>query len=221
MFVRPFYGRQGDLSSQYLSRSRRRSSILSLGRATGSRPHLPFPGAAMPKLSEGLETGLEIVLVSYKEEYTRVVNAWKDLETKAAGVTTIAGIFLGFVLNYIKDTHDQMDTIQQLLSGATLLLLLFTLTFSLASVVIRERVRPPDSSSINAAVTDLYLLQDETAISAYVIRILKDQIRDWDAAVKNRVLENTTKAKHVQRAQFLLIISMFLAAVLAGSTLLS
>lgn len=173
----------------------------------------------MSKLSDGFETGLELVLASYKDEYSRVTNAWKDLEAKAAGVTTIGGIFLGFVLNYIKDIQEQVGTIQQVLSGTTLLCLIVTLAISLTSVKIRERVRPPASSSLGAAVNDLSDQRDEAMHRDYVGRILNDHIRDWDAAVRSRVDENATKAKRIQQAQYLLFASMFFAAVLAGSVL--
>jgi Na+/melibiose symporter-like transporter len=175
----------------------------------------------MAKLSEGLESALETVVASYSEEYARIANAWKDLETKAAGVTTIAGIFLGFVLNFVKDVHDRASPLQQFLAGVTLLLLLTTLSLAVAAVAVRERVRAPTSAGLYKAAKDLYRLGSTSRIDESAPMVLHDRVHLWDVAVRSRTAENQRKAKYVRWAQFVLLASMFLAAFLALLTLLS
>lgn len=175
----------------------------------------------MPSISEGFESALEVALAASREEYARLAGLWKDIETKAATVTTVAGLFLGFVLNFIKDQHASMADSQRLASGLTLLCLLTTLSCALAALLVRERVRPPSTATLFEAVRELYARGDPASVAESSVGLLQDRVRVWEAAVAGRIAENEEKARLVRYAQGLLLGSMFLATLLAFLTLCS
>lgn len=173
----------------------------------------------MPQLLGDVESVLDAVGKVYGDEYGRLAAAWRDLETKAAGVTTISGILLGFVLNFIKDLRSGMSGPQRILAWATLAGLIATLSVAIIAVAVREHVRPPRPDFLYRSVINLYHSEDRYPPGQYTLGLQHDVIRHWNVAVDNRAAENQKKARWVQVGQYLLLLSMVLTATLAVVTI--
>lgn len=171
----------------------------------------------MANLGEGRGSALEEVIAAYEAEYGRIVAAFKDAETKATSTITTAGIFLGFVLNFIKDLHGRMTTVQNGLAIITLVLLVATIAFSVASLAVRDFAKPPQGEQIEKFARDLHRLR--TGVPDAAINLLNDQIRIWKNAVRSRTAVNADKVERLAASQRLLLTSIVWGAILAAFTL--
>jgi len=173
----------------------------------------------VPRLSEDYETALEEVIAAYEAEYNRVVAAFKDMETKASSTITTAGIFLGFVLNFIKDLHGRMSTVQNGVAILTLVLLVTAISYSVASLAVRDFARPPQGEQIHQFAKDLHRLR--TGIPDTAVTLLNDRIKIWQKAVSSRRAVNGDKVARLAASQRLLLAAIVWGAVLAVVTLFS
>ena len=159
----------------------------------------------------------ESTLASYSRDWEKLSSTFRDLDTKAQGTITSAGLFLAAALAFIDKTGYANDH----LSSTLLLLLPVALIGSIVMAVLCLRVRklpaPPSGSLEAQMVHDIDLHEQGKISEDRHIRFQNDLLRIWNTAVSNHREINQEKAEFLWSAQRFLVAS----ALLAGATFIS
>ena len=126
------------------------------------------------------ESLLELVLEVSSEEYEKVLAKWSAAETKAQGTGTIAGVFIGGFLVYLRDADSIHGTVDKYLFLFAIVSLMVSVFCALVSLLTRPAPPPPRGADAHSMVTDLLKLQDNErklrlpALFEELIKILID-----------------------------------------------
>jgi hypothetical protein len=125
-------------------------------------------------------------LDSYKEEYSDLLDNWRELERKSQGIATIAGVFLGGIFLFFRQAQNIEIEIKIFLCLATFFLVgVFLRSISVLSI--RERYTTPSSDKIYIIID--YVIDhcngDERLLEEKTISVFYDRIRLWQGINDN------------------------------------
>ena len=165
-------------------------------------------GAAAAVLAELREKALA---ASY-DEYKELTGAWRNLDAKAQGNVTVAGIFIAGVFTYLT-AFPNLGVFEAVVLTATILFLVACVIFSV--LVFRVGEMPPHylGDFMREMVGDL---QEKTdgEFPEYLLRFYTAHARGWDKSSKQLIKKNKHKGKRLWQAEVCLLIAILSAAVL-------
>ena len=154
------------------------------------------------------------VLEAYRREFDYLSSTFRDLDSKAQGSSSIAGIFLAAVLAFVN--RQGMMTLPILRGAAALgvICLIGSLIYSLQALTIRLLTRPPSGEDFERLLRDLRAPSAAADIRARGYNFYGDISGLWLEIVKERREINLKKASYIRRSQGLLAISAVFATLI-------
>jgi hypothetical protein len=92
---------------------------------------------------ESLSQMTRYTLDAYREEYRELIDVWRHLDTKAQGITAIAGVFLAGVLAWARDLPDTFGVLERGLLALAALCLTASVVVALLSLEAHSFNGPP------------------------------------------------------------------------------
>src|SRR4028119_24929 len=108
----------------------------------------------MTHLTEIKELRKQAITNSY-DEYKELIATWRNLDTKAQGNITIAGIFIAGAFGYISKVDGQPALYEKLFFGLTIVLLITSVILAILVLRIRPVCSPPLGTFVTKYVTDI------------------------------------------------------------------
>jgi hypothetical protein len=106
------------------------------------------------------ESLLELVLQASSDEYEKVLAKWSAAEAKAQGTGTIAGVFIGGFLVYLREADSIHGTVDKCLLFLAIGSLMVSVFCALVSLLTRPVPPPPRGADAHSMVSDLLRLED-------------------------------------------------------------
>lgn len=146
-------------------------------------------------------------------EYKELIATWRNLETKAQGNITIAGIFIAGAFAYISKASDQPFRLEKAIFGLTILLLMASVFFALLALRIRQIDLPPLGEHMVKDAMNI-CKTTEANYADYARRIFNLHAWRWGEANTELKRQNVEKGARLWLAQRLLWGAIGLAASL-------
>lgn len=169
----------------------------------------PTPTAAETK--QGL---WESTIDAYYDEYKEYANYWRNLETKAQGSITVAGIFIAGAFALITKAGAPSETERAFLLFAVGFLLA-SVIFSILALKIRRIPAPPLGSFMDHSVSRLVELGD-AEFNKRLGRLKVEHVNKWRSVMKRTTEAIKLKAERLWVGQLLLIMAVLTVAVLVS-----
>lgn len=162
---------------------------------------------------------LAAVLNGYQKEGDALTDDWKVLEVKAQATVATAGIFIGALLALAKDSIE--GQVAMLGAAVTVSALGLAVAFAVVALLVRHVVGAPSGLAIETMADDLLGLKPGADWPARLENFQRDRIRLWREYSSGRVVANEDKARWLLRAQWMLLVGVTLATVLALTSLVT
>lgn len=150
---------------------------------------------------------------AYKAEYRDLSDTWRQIETKAQGSGSIAGIFVAAAFAWARDLPAQFMPWQRVVLCAGIGLLIVAVAFSLAGLRIRRVAPPPVGESIREMVKDLLRNMKENERKKRAMAFLNDQMTLWSNSNQEMLTANNGKANWVAVSQCALLAAIVCIAI--------
>lgn len=158
---------------------------------------------------------LKIALEGYREEHSDLNETWRQLDTKAQGTTTIAGVFVAATFVFVRELHSLCPAVWTRVGLAVgLLCLAASVTLALVAMWIRQVSAAPVGEPIEKFAEDLVAL-DSRERAECMPGFIRDQLGPWkrvNAQVQKKLL---SKAGFVAWAQASLLAGIGFLIVVA------
>jgi hypothetical protein len=198
------------------------SEIKELLRQVSEKIQTPAPQPTEPSAAKALEireSFRQAALDAYREEYKELTEVWKVLETKAQGTVTIAGIFIAAAFTFAKDlAATRLDFYGNLLLGAAIACLIFTIIFSVLALKTREVKLPPAGERVKL-MADHYKDVADADLPDRKRRFINQQVNEWQRVVDDARDDIDAKERWIRTAQGFLVIAIITAATITLSLL--
>jgi len=150
-----------------------------------------------------------------REQYRDMVEAWRDLDGKAQGLTTIAGIFLGGIFALFSRDNLQLGHFATLLLISSILLLLATFIGAIASLFVKPAKAAPSSELVFDVAKAARDATDQEKIER-LNRLHNDLFDRWKEANDDLSRATYQKGCVVRLAQVSLMLATITVSTLAG-----
>ncbi|HEX8499796.1 MAG TPA: hypothetical protein VF659_04325 [Pyrinomonadaceae bacterium] len=175
------------------------------------------PEPAAPQYGQGTAAAVldelrEKALAASYDEYKELTGAWRNLDAKAQGNITVAGIFIAGVFTYLT-AFPNLGVFEAIVLTVTILFLVACVIFSV--LVFRVRKIPPHylGDSMREMVGDLQE-KTEGEFPEYLLRFYNAHARGWAKSSKKLIEKNENKGQRLWQAEVCLLIAILSAAVL-------
>ena len=172
----------------------------------------------MSQDNEKIKSLLSLNLDSYEKEYRELWEVWRHLENKAQGTIAISGIFVAGVFAFIHTSGPLSSVMEKILLSLSILLLIISIILSILVLRIREFISPPIGDSLDNLVKDITESKEEIT-SETILNFINDQSLMWKKANKKLNEVNSSKAKYLLGAQWVLLAAIVIMAFLTLITL--
>lgn len=179
----------------------------------------------MPDVYEIKESLCQAALDAYHDEYEKLTDIWKGLETKAQGVVTIAGIFIAGAFAFIRDlTTLHLNQNDKRLLGVAIFCLVLSVILSILVLTLRKVEPPPTGGEVSQAVRDILRLkpgeiaaQHDEILPELNLDFINEQTIMWRRAMESASKVIKWKVKSLWAAQWLLVVAISLVVWLTLS----
>ena len=168
-----------------------------------------------PKPTDELRFAQE-VLTEHRYEYERLLEAWRDLESKAQGVATVSGVFIGVLYAFVRDFDDCTTTLEKVGVSVVLLTLVTAILASLKVLSVRTVIKPPTGGILDRWISNVLYDAPMEEVSERELLLHHDRNRMWKAANEKIAAEHDSKKKWLRFSHWTLVIA---AVLLAGLTI--
>jgi len=176
--------------------------------------HEASPEVDVSKLRELLRA---YILDCYDKEYKEIALIWQRIEAKAQGNVAIAGVFIGAVLAFVRESGARSLPETVMLVLATVMLAI-SLIFSILALRVRKTTPDAPYSVAGEFCFDLLVFQDAELLSRFD-DFLKDHRTVWRKSNDQLNALRNEKARHLWFGQLWLALAILTVALLAGSKL--
>ena len=158
---------------------------------------------------------LQQAVDSCRQEHQDLSSQWANLDSKAQSAITVSGVFLAATLAFIRELTATASDLERILLTATLALLIVSTVFALLVVRLRPIVGAPCGAPLTDMIDDLVSV-DDGASPQRLRNFARDHARLWRKANESVSDAVTHKARHLQRAQWLLFGAILAAAAVTA-----
>jgi hypothetical protein len=180
-------------------------------------PFAPWDGQGRPSAppapadAERAELREKALVASY-DEYKELTGAWRNLDTKAQGNITVAGIFIAGAFGYLTKFTEPVA-----FEAVTLSLTVVSLVLCVVLSVLALRVREVPPHYLGDFMREMVgNLEDKTdeEFREYLPAFYTIQAKGWGESSKELIAANESKGRRLWQAEVCLITAILLAAVL-------
>jgi hypothetical protein len=147
-----------------------------------------------------------------KHEHQELSEQWDALDAKAQGTMTVAGIFVAGILAFINALSSAAAIWEKRLLTTAAILLGACVVAALRAIAVREVTAAPVGKQLLNVVNDL-LEKGEPLTPSRLNNFARDHMRMWEVANADMRRVNTSKAKPLAVAQWLLFAAIVCAVV--------
>jgi len=155
---------------------------------------------------------LEFALDHMKHEHKQLSDAWKDLDSKAQGTATIAGVFLAAAFAFVRNAT-VVTPAEQVLFCMAVSLLVAGIVLSAASMRVRSVSAPLTGAQVAKMVSHAIERPVEEAVQRYN-GLLVDTINVWADANSGLRKNVRVKAARLAHSQEALMASAFVVLLI-------
>ena len=159
------------------------------------------------------------VLQVYRSEFDHLSSSFRDIDSKAQGNSSIAGILLAAVLAFV-NRGAALTTSVRATAVLAVLCFIASLLLSLYALTVRELTSPPTGRDASKLLRDLRAPAALVDIRQREPNFYGDLTNLWTKSIEERRMINRKKAMHVRRAQSMLVASAAFAAAIILTVLL-
>jgi hypothetical protein len=152
------------------------------------------------------------LIESYREQYKERWEVWRNLEAKAQGTVTIAGIFIGGVFAFIRESSNA-TILDRAGLGLTVVALILAVIWSVRVLLIRHAPTAPNGDAIAYMFWDMLEGSDAEMLRDFKL-FVRGYTRAWADVNAKLSLMNEDKAKFLGRSQRMLGAAVGLMALL-------
>jgi hypothetical protein len=167
----------------------------------------------MEKLAEEKESLREQVLEACFDEYKELIAIWRNIDIKAQGNITVAGIFIAGAFTYLSKISQKPEDYEQVLFVLAIMFLVFSVILSILVLWIRNSPHPPLGDLLVPVAKRMLDLDDET-FHEYWVEVFYTRVDAWTSARHLLRSSNETKGHLLWTAQMFLVIAILWAASL-------
>lgn len=164
------------------------------------------------ELRKSLQTA---VLDSYSEKYKELSEIWRNLETKAQGTITIAGIFIAGALAYIREISPQTYLYEKLFLGISIVCLIICVIYSILALYIRDVSGSPIGKILDDLAQKFFKVKNDKDFQAYIEKFPVNQCAAWRKTEESVCKEIKLKADHLLKAHIFLVLAVLIIALLS------
>ena len=177
------------------------------------------------KIKEALQ---KAVVETHREEYGKLTDIWKGLETKAQATVTIAGIFIAAAFAFVREFKAlQLSEANKIVLIAAFSCLVLSIILSILVLTLRKVSPPPTGGEMRQIAADvLRLRSDETAdqhdesIPDLYLDFFNEHVILWQRVIVSASKVIKWKVRCLWAAQWLLMFATFLIVWLTLSIVL-
>ncbi len=174
------------------------------------------PDEAVP---DEIHKSLARILLKYAEiEYGDACQTWRDIEHKAQGVITVAGIFIAATVA-LRTTYSEGPVLLSVLVAFVLGLLVVAVVFALCSLHVTKYYGLQDSRCVIRGARKIATSVAKDGGRKGIRRLVRYVAKDFSAASLSITQANQKKATRVHRAQTALAAAVILSAIAFGMAL--
>lgn len=151
---------------------------------------------------------------AFYDEYKELIAAWRNLDTKAQGNITIAGIFIAGAFGYISKVNQQPAIYEKALFTLTISLLITSVILAVLVLEIRTIFSAPLGNFVSENVKNISEVTDESDFVEYSRRIFYFHVARWQSVNLELTLANKNKGERLRQAQRFLLAAILVAALL-------
>jgi hypothetical protein len=156
----------------------------------------------------------EKVVGSFFDEYKELAATGRDLDGKAQGTVTIAGIFIAASFAYLRDLGATTLNVEKVFLTITIVCLIVTVVLSILALRVRKVTFLPLGEFTATFLRDLYIVDDEAEIIERNSRFLDDQVLAWIKVKTDGLTSNKAKGDYLWSAQVFLVLAVLAASIL-------
>lgn len=182
----------------------------------GSRQ--PRSGEAVSEPPPAPREFYEFALGHAKDEHDRLLDAWKQVDSKAQGTAAIAGLFLAAAFAFVRNTGLAITSQEKVLLGVSLFSLVCSIGTSIWVLLLREASSPLNATQVTTMVMDALRMPKEEATERYDA-LLFDTLDAWQAVTDSLRSQLDSKTRCLGWAQNALLVSTIAVLILTLSAL--
>lgn len=164
-----------------------------------------------PEIRDSLR---EKVLESFFDEYKELAATARDLDGKAQGTVTIAGIFIAATFAYLRDLGSTTLEVEKAFLTITIVCLIVAVVLSILALRVRKVTFLPLGEFTATFLGDLKDVSDEPEVIERSSRFFDDQVLAWINVKADGVTSNNTKGTRLWSAQVFLVLAVLAASIL-------
>ena len=154
-------------------------------------------------------------LEAYKEEYKDLLASFQGMDTKAQGVVTIAGIFIGGLFAFLNSSNFARTTATILFLLVAIIVLIGSVLLAILVLRVRDTTGVPPGQSTSQILDDLLVLGlADDALKAALPGFYGDNSRAWSGCVDAIRADVEKKSDLLWGAQLTLAVGVFFVALM-------
>jgi hypothetical protein len=165
--------------------------------------------------SSTLKSLREATLEAYLEEYKKLNETWRSIETKAQGSIAVAGIFIAGALAFITTANLVLRCHEKILLFIGLSCLIISVILAIITSRTISIIAAPLGSFRAKHTTDLGALRTEAELQEYLPIIFAEHVAEWKKVIAAMNAVNDRRAQMLWLAQLFLILAILAVALLA------
>jgi hypothetical protein len=154
-------------------------------------------------------------LESYRDEYRDLSEIWRNLDAKAQGLSAIAGVFLAAVLAWSRALPAEFGKHERFLIAGTIVLLFVAIVAAVCALQLRKVKKAPFGDETAGMVRDILPTMSPEDFSSRASNFYNDQMTAWKDTNRDIREKIQSKTSWLTFAQYTLLLTAFLAAVVA------
>ena len=157
----------------------------------------------------------EATLAAYLEEYKKLNETWRSIETKAQGSIAVSGIFIAGALAFITKADLLLRRYEKILLFVGLTCLIVSVILAIVTSRTMSIIAAPLGSFRAKHTIDLGAVKDEADLQQYLPIIFAEHVAEWKKVIAAVNAVNDRRAKTLWLAQLFLILAILAVALLA------
>jgi hypothetical protein len=168
----------------------------------------------LPTATEIRNSLREKVIESFFDEYKELAATGRDLDGKAQGTVTIAGIFIAAIFAYLRDLGTTTSDQEKVFLTIAVVCLIVSVVLSILALRIRKVAFLPLGEFTATFLRDLHSVDDEAEVVERSSRFFDDQVAAWGDVKKDGIASNKLKGAFLWSAQVFVVMAVLSASVL-------
>ena len=157
----------------------------------------------------------EATLAAYLEEYKKLNETWRSIETKAQGSIAVSGIFIAGALAFITKADLALSCYEKTLLFVGITCLIVSVILAIVTSRTVAIITAPLGSYRAKHTIDLGQVKTEAELQEYLPLLFAEHVVEWKRVIDAVNSVNVKRAETLWAAQLFLIFAIIAVAMLA------